>query len=175
MEKTKSIDFSKLTLRDALDLAVLVEEEAKERYQEFAHQMAIHHNPEAANFFRKMIEIEAMHEGRLGAQRKALFDDEPSAVRREMIFDIEAPEYDEARATMTVRAALEAALRSEKKAFSFFDTAATQVNDATVRNLFLQLRTEELEHASYVEKELAKLPPEAGFTASDFEDEPVAH
>ena len=34
-----------------------------------------------------------------------------------MIFDVEAPDYDEARAFMTPRQALEAALRAEKKAW----------------------------------------------------------
>jgi len=39
MTSTLGIDFASLSLKDALDLAVLVEEEARERYEEFADQM----------------------------------------------------------------------------------------------------------------------------------------
>jgi len=174
MEKTRSIDFSKLTLCDALDLATIVEEEAKERYGEFAHQMEIHHNPDAAGFFKFMLKIEALHEGRLADRRRQLFGDAPRKVRREMIFDIEAPEYDEVRANMTHRQALETALNAEKKAFAFFDEAAKHVKDSEVQALFVELREEEIEHAGLVEKEISKLPPDSP-TDVDDEEEPVAH
>ena len=55
------------------------------------------------------------------------------------IFDIEAPDYDEARAFMTVRAALETALRSEEKAHAFFAAALPKIENATVKTLFLIL------------------------------------
>ena len=58
---TKDIDFAKLSLQDALDLAVLIEEEARERYEEFAHQMRLHHTHEAARFFRFMAGNEEKH------------------------------------------------------------------------------------------------------------------
>lgn len=173
-EKTKGIDFGKLTLRDALDLAVLVEEEAKDRYGEFADQMQIHHNPEAERFFRFMLAVEAKHETKLAERRSILFGKQPRAVQREMIFDIEAQEYDEARATMSVRQALEAALRAEEKAFAFFDAALKVVHDVEVRALFEELRDEEREHQELVKKEIAKLPPDAALRAEDVDDEPVA-
>lgn len=174
MEKTRSIDFATLSLRDALDLAGLVEEEARERYEELADQMEIHHNPEAARFFRFMVDVEGIHQERLVAQRHDRFGDEPVVVRREMIFDIEAPEYDEVRATMSVRQALEAALRSEEKAHAFFDAALARVADPEVRALFTALCAEELEHQGRVKKELAKLAPDAELTKADIEDDPVA-
>jgi rubrerythrin len=174
VENTRAIDFEKITLMDALDLATLVEQEAKERYSEFAHQMTTHHNPDAARFFLRMIQIESTHELRIAARRKKLFGDVPPTVRREMIFDIEAPEYDEARSDMTVRRALEAALTSEKKAFDFFDAAAKRVKDPGVLELFTELRAEEEEHQGYVVAELAKLPPDPENDGSAYEDEPVA-
>jgi rubrerythrin len=173
-EKTKAIDLGKLTLRDALDLAVLVEEEAKDRYGEFADQMQIHHNPEAEAFFRFMLDVEGKHEKKLSARRTELFGQQPRTVRREMIFDIEAPEYDEARATMSVRQALEASLRSEQKAYAFFEAALEVVQNKEVRALFEELRDEEREHQQLVEKEIAKLPADAAIQAEDVEDEPVA-
>jgi rubrerythrin len=172
MDKTKAIDFRKITLRDALDLAVLVEEEAKDRYGELADQMYIHHNPEAETFFRFMQDVETKHETKLQDRRQKLFGDAPRTVRREMIFDIEAPEYDEARATMTVRQALEAALRSEEKAGAFFEQALDATKDPDARKLFEELRAEEKEHEALVRKQMDKLPPDDGTPAD--EDEPVA-
>ena len=174
VENTRAIDFETITLMDALDLATLVEQEAKERYSEFAHQMTTHHNPDAARFFLRMIQIESTHEVRLADRRRKLFGDTPKVVRREMIFDIEAPEYDEARSDMSVRRALEAALTSETKAFDFFDTAVKRVKDEGVRQLFTELRTEEEEHQGYVVAELAKLPPDPANDGSAYEDDPVA-
>ncbi len=131
MTTTRSIDFSALTLRDALDLATIVEEEAKERYGEFADQMDAHHNPEAASFFRFMLKVETIHEGKLAARRAKLFGDQPRSVNRDMIFDIEAPEYDEARASMTVRQALGASLRSLKSART---SASVTLSSAATKN-----------------------------------------
>jgi rubrerythrin len=169
---TKGIDFAHLSVKDALDLAVLIEEEAKERYGELADQMDLHHTPEAAKFFRFMAGNEEKHRAELAARRATIFKAAPSAVTREMIFDVEAPEYDEARAFMTARQALAAALRSEKKAHAFFVGALPQVTDAGVKKLFEELRDEEVEHQDLVTRELDKLPPDPALKADDFADEP---
>lgn len=175
MATTRSIDIERLTLRDALDLAALVEEEAKERYGELADQMDIHHNPEVARFFRFMLDVESKHDARITERRRGLFGDEPRAVRREMIFDVEALDYDEARAGMTVRQALFASLRAEEKACAFFEAALVRVADPGVRELFTELCAEEREHQELVKKQIAKLPPEPTDTLDhDVEDEPVA-
>ena len=174
MEKTHKIDFAALTLCDALDFATLVEEEAKDRYSEFVDQMEAHHNPEAAAFFRFMLKVESIHEGKLAERRSGLFGDAPRRVRREMIFDIEAPDYDEARASMTVRQALQSALRSEQKAHAFFEEALTRVTDEGSRALFAELRDEELEHQRLVEKQIARLAPDAPFASDLFADDPIA-
>jgi erythrin-vacuolar iron transport family protein len=172
-DKTRSIDLSGISLRDALDLAVLVEEEAKDRYEEFAEQMELHHNPEAARFFRFMLSIEALHESRLAERRHGLFGDAPRTVRREMIFDIEAPDYDEVRATMTVRQALAASLQAETKALEFFEAAAGAAQLEEVREIFTELREEERDHQARVQREIDRLPPE-GPARDDDEEEFVA-
>jgi erythrin-vacuolar iron transport family protein len=74
----RDIDFKKLSLRDALDLAILIEDEAKERYEEFANQMDIHHTPDAAGFFRFMAENEAKHGTQLAQRRRRLFASSPA-------------------------------------------------------------------------------------------------
>jgi rubrerythrin len=168
------IDFSRLSLRDALDLAILIEAEAEERYGEFAHQMEIHHTPEAADFFRRMVQNEARHGARLAEQRTARFGDAPRSVTRAMLWDVEAPDYDQARAFMTARQAMQAALRSEEKAHAFFVAALPQVHDPEVRALFTELRDEEVLHQTLVTNELAKLPADPAVQPDAFEDEPTA-
>ena len=169
------IDFKTLTLRDALDLAILIEEEAKERYQEFADQMDLHHTPDAAAFFRLMVWNEEKHREELAERRGRLFGDAPVGVTRAMLFDIEAPDYDQARAFMTAREAMQAALVSETKAHAFFVAALPRVQDEDVRKLFEELRDEEVEHQGLVKKEMAKLPPDSPLRPDDFADEPVGH
>lgn len=170
----QDIDFGTLSLRDALDLAVLIEEEAKERYEEFAAQMDAHHTPEAAKFFRFMSRNEEKHRAELSSRRIELFGGEKSRVSRRMIFDVEAPEYDEVRAFMSHRDALQAAFRAEKKAYTFFVQALLYVADPKVRALFDELRREEVAHQQLVLAELEKVPPESALKHEDVADEPVA-
>lgn len=171
---TRGIDFATITLQDALDLAILVEEEAQERYEEFAAQMDQHRTPDAARFFRYMAVNEGKHGADLTARRVSLFGDAPRLVSRAMLFDIEAPDYDAARAFMTPRQAMAAALYSETKAHAFFVAALPAILDPEVKALFEELRDEEVEHQELVKAELAKLPPDSGFSDEDFVDGPAA-
>lgn len=170
----QGLDLSKLTLRDALDLAILIEAEAQERYEEFADQMELHDTPEAAAFFRTMAHNEAKHGAQLSERRNKLFGDAPRSVSRGMLWDVEAPEYDQARAFMSARQAMQAALLSEEKAHAFFVAALPQVHDSDVSALFAELRDEEVVHQNLVNAELAKLPPDPAVQADDFVDEPNA-
>ncbi len=171
---TRGIDFKALSLKDALDLAVLIEQEAKDRYEEFAAQMDQHRTPEAAKFFRFMALNEAKHGEELAARRATLFGAAPVAVTPAMIFDIEAPDYDAARAFMSPRKAMEAALASEVKAHAFFMAALPSIQDQGVKLLFQELSGEEVQHQDLVKAELAKLPPDSGLSDEDFVDEPAA-
>jgi rubrerythrin len=170
----RGIDFANLSLLDALDLAILVEDEAQERYEDFAAQMDQHRTPEAAKFFRYMVENESKHGQALAARRAQRFGDAPRTVTRAMIFDIEAPDFDAARAFMSPRQAMAAALASEVKAHGFFVSALPALKDVEVRALFEELRDEEIEHQNLVKIELAKLPPDSGLSDDDFVDEPAA-
>ncbi len=64
-----TVDFASLSLQDALDLAILVEEEAQERYLEFVDQMEQHHTPGGGPLLRDHGEERA--EARRGAARPA--------------------------------------------------------------------------------------------------------
>jgi rubrerythrin len=169
------IDFATLSLKDALDLAILIEEEARERYEEFVDQLELHHTAEAAQFFRHMAANEMKHGDELAARRQALFGQEPCAVTRDMLWDVEAPEYHQARVFMSARHAMEVALDAETKAHDFFAGALAHVADPEVRALFEELRQEEVEHQVLVRQHLARLPPDPEADPDDYADEPVSH
>ena len=173
-KQTQGIDFATISMRDALDLAVLIEEEARDRYEDLAAQLILHRTPGAAGFFTKMMRVEELHRKQLAEQRARDFGRQPTAVSREMIFDIEAPDLDEVRMNMTHRDALEVALRSEFKAHRFFLGALKSVTSAEVKKLFQHLCEEEIEHQRLVKGELDRLPPDHRRSADDFSDEPVA-
>jgi rubrerythrin len=170
----QNLDLSRLSLKDALDLATLIEEEAHDRYLELADQMDQHRTPEAARFFRFMAENEAKHGAELAERRRELFGDGPRDVRSTMIFDVEAPEYDEARAFMSARQALGIALRCEEKAHAFFVSALPHVKDPQVNALFAELRDEEVHHQELVRREIARLPEGPETDGEAFVDEPNA-
>lgn len=170
---TRGIDFETLSLKDAIDLAVLIEEEARDCYVDLAGQLRLHHTPAAAAFFEKMTRVEEVHRKHLLEQRARLFGDAKVSVRREMLFDIEAPGATAARDQMSLREALEVALRAEEKAKDFFEHALLTVKNPDVGKLFAQLREEEVEHRRLVLAELAATPLEMPWDPRVFEDEPV--
>ena len=170
----RNINFERLSLQDALDLAIMIEEEAAERYEELAAQMEVHHTPEAAQFFHFMVKNETKHGEELTERRKQLFGDAPRNVDSSMVWEVEAPEYEKVRVFMTAQDALAVALQSEEKAYRFFESAVKYVKDADVLKLFEELKQEEIEHQQLVKKELSKLPEDSKVDVSDYADEPVA-
>ena len=168
------IEFASLSIKDALDLAVLVEEEAEERYRELAENLELHNTKEAARFFRFMVGFEAKHGQELSAKRKELFEDQPVTVDRSMLWDVEAPGFEVAKTLMTLQDALEVALAAETKAFEFFDGALPEIEDPEVRELFTELRQEEIEHMQMVREQMKKHQDGGDFDPGDFADEPVA-
>ncbi len=155
-----AIDFGTLTLQDALDLAIAIEEEARARYEDFVGQVGGGRYPgDAADMFRLMAGYEAKHCAELAERRRALFGDAPRRVTVDAIDDVEAPDRGQPRVFMSARQAMEVALSSEEKAHAFFDDALPHVRDPHVRALFEELRQEEEEHIRLVRERLAKLPP----------------
>jgi len=83
------VDFSKLTLMDALDLASLIEVEAFQRYTLFAAQLG-HRDPgDAASVFRSMAANEKKHGDKLARRRQTLFGETPAKVKFDDLFDVE--------------------------------------------------------------------------------------
>ncbi len=166
------IDFAHLDLQDALDMAILIEEEAEERYIEFAEQMEAFFTPAAAKFFRLMAENEKKHGRELASRRRARFGDAPARVDRSQLWEVEAPAYEKARAFITPRRVLEIALDSETKAHDYFAGAIPYVKDAEVKKLFEELRLEEVEHQAMVREQLAQQPPDPERDPEEDMDEP---
>lgn len=165
-----ALDFAKLTLMDALDLAILIEIEALERYRLFASQLGHSHVGDPASVFRMMVKSEAKHADDLVERRQALFGDTPRTVDMTALYDVEAPEVGAIRWDMSTLHAYRIALSSEQKAYNFYDQALPHVTNDEVRTLFTELREEEVEHIELVEKAIAALPPSAAWELSDLDD-----
>jgi rubrerythrin len=153
-----AIDVGTLGLRDALDLAILMEEEARQRYTEFTRQVGGRYTGDAADVFRLMAAYEEKHGLQLVARRRSLFQDQPSRMRLDMLDDLEAPDRSVPRVFMSAREAMAVAIASEEKAFQFFDQAVRRVTDPQVKALFIELRGEELEHKRLLEERIQALP-----------------
>ncbi len=68
--ETRGIEFRTLTLQDALDLAILIEEEAQQRYAWFTHEVGGRYPGDAADMFRLMSGAEAKHAARRSRPRR---------------------------------------------------------------------------------------------------------
>ena len=169
-----NLDLSKLSLMDALDLAILIEEEAHQRYKLFASQVGgAGSGYDAGSFFASMAENEAKHGNELLARRMALFGKVPMKVRLVDLFDVEAPDVGAPRRGMSTVQAFEIGLAAEKKAHDFYDMALPGITDPEVRELFTELRDEETEHVEMLREAMAKLPPSANVeTENDPDDAP---
>lgn len=148
----------RLTTQDALDLAILVEEEAHERYLELAKKVGGRYAGDAGDMFRAMAANEARHGAQLAARRRLLFGDAARIVTRDMLYQVEAPDLGTPRVFMSAREAMEVALASEQKAREFFEQALDVVRDPQVRDVLAELRDEEVQHEAWVQARLEKLP-----------------
>ena len=164
------LDLSKLSLMDALDFATLIEEEARQRYEMFASQLA---GSDAGSFFASMAENEAKHGTELLTQRINMFGKVPMKLKLTDIYDIEAPDMGAPRRGMSTLQAFELGLAAEKKAYDFYDMALPGITDPEVRALFTELRDEETEHVEMLREAMAKLPANASIeTENDPDDAP---
>lgn len=165
------IDFATLSLMDALDLAVLIEYEAFDRYKTFAQQLGPRFPGDAANAFVSMADNEAKHGKALDARRKERFGDAPRRLTLDDLYGVEAPEVGAIRSNMSAMEAFQVALAAERRAHDFYDEALKHVQDPDIRELFTELREEETEHVAMVQAIIAKLPPEASFVPEEDEDD----
>ncbi len=157
---TTQLDVSTLNLQDVLDMAVLIEKEAEERYLMFAEQLGKRYPGDAVDFFTMMARNEHKHGVDLAERRRLLFGDSPARVAGMMKgSEVEAPELEKAVRYMTPRHALEVAFESEVKAYEFYDRVlVNDIPDPEVRNLIKELRDEEVEHQRLLNEMKAMYP-----------------
>jgi rubrerythrin len=144
---------------DAIDLAILIEEEAQERYLRLASMVGGRYPGDAGDVFRAMAESEARHAAELQARRVRLFGKARRRLARDLLDDVEAPDWTKVNVFMSARQALEVAIEDEVKACEFFEGALPHVKDAAVRKLFEELRDEERRHRALLDKKVRALPP----------------
>ena len=166
------VDFSKLTLMDALDLAALIEIEAAKRYTLFAEQLGTRGTDDAGAVFGSMAVNENKHCEQLAERRMKLFGETPPNVKPDDLFDVEAPDVGAPSWNMSALRAYEVALMAEKKAHAFYDQALRWVTQPDVKALFEELREEEAEHVQMLVDIMAKLPPSAADDLEDLDSDP---
>jgi len=151
------------TIKSAAGLyahAIAIEQEAVERYSEFAQRMADLGNDAVAEIFANLAKTEANHLQAL--ERRAdgmvlpllargeycwLDAGSPEAAARELIFRL-----------MTPRQALAIALEAEKQAQAFFEHVVTTAPNAALGTLAREMAIDEQEHVAMIERALAHTP-----------------
>lgn len=152
-----TLDFSKLDAMDALDIAVFVEAEAADAYEQLAGFMDAKGEAEAADFFRRMIRLEQLHGVQVAALRRDLYGDAPARYTHNIAWEVEAPDFDRVGPSLDLRQAYEIALGAETRAHDFYAGAVEYARDDRVEELLEGLRKAELEHQRILREEMAKL------------------
>ncbi len=140
------IDFSRLDPQDVLDVAIQVEEEAEENYEQLAGWMKADGNDEVAQFFAKMARLEHLHRNQIAKRRHALFGDAPARHSSRAVWEVEQPEYGEIDGAMTLEKAFDLAMDAERRAGEYYANALDYASDQQVIELFENLRDSEAEH-----------------------------
>ena len=152
---TIELDFSKLSGRDVLDMAIAIEDEATLYYQQLADWVG-EEKPEVAEFFKRMAVREKRHHDQIVAQRERLFADEPRSHADKVSWAVEAPDVYKVPDEVTLKQAFEVAMDAETRAHDFYAGALEYATDDQVTELFEGLRQAEADHQRMLEEEMAK-------------------
>ncbi len=140
--------------------ALAIETEASERYALLAEQMEVHNNPEAAQIFRRMSEIESQH--REVIRRRAgdmLVGGEPARFSWIASEGPETAELEKVHYLMSPHQALQIAKINEERAAAWFEAIAAAAAVPEVIAVATEMAREEREHTVWVEEWLKKFPP----------------
>lgn len=157
------------TLEEFMAQALAMEQEAAQRYTEFADAMETHNNTEVAALFRAMAGYEGKHVHEILAQMGWTEATAP-LVSNLGWSGFESPEavpLDEVHYLMQPWHALQLALAAEQRAEAFFGQLAAACESEPVRQAALKLQREEAEHVSLVRAWLEKVPEPEGNWADD--------
>ena len=154
--------------------AYAMENEAAERYTEFADAMETHNNREVAELFRKLARIENIHAQQIV---EAMSWNEPPAppLGGFRWLGLEGPEsgdHSDLHYLMQPYHALTIARQNEERAQLFYAAVAAQASDAKVRASAAEMAEEEAEHVHLIEQWLERTPKPDPHWARD-DDPPV--
>lgn len=150
-------DFSMLDAQGVLDLAVYVEEEAEDNYDQLAGWMDAAGNEDAAQFFRRMAVRERRHREQITTRRRELFGDTPPKYSRNIAWEVEAPDYDALGRSPTLTDAFDLAMGAEQRAHDYYAGALEYADDDRVSELLEWLRKAEMEHQRLLDEEKERL------------------
>jgi rubrerythrin len=163
------LDFSKLTERELLALAISLEEEDSRIYDEFAEQLRETY-PDTAKMFSAMSEEETGHRHRLLTLYREKFGERMPLIRRQDVrgFVTRKPVWlSRPLGLETVRAQAELMEAETKR---FYTHAAGRSTDAAIRQLLGDLAAEERRHEAKAEQLEEKFVP-AGARHAEHEAE----
>lgn len=147
-----------LTVSELLLHALVIELEAKQRYEQFADMMRQSGNLRAAKIFQRMAAIEAEHAELI--DKKIEGRELPLLTPSQFHWrGPEAPENTDSGRffhLMTPCQAMELALDNERRAFEFFSDVVDDSTDECVREIAAELAVEEEQHVAWVEQWLAE-------------------
>jgi rubrerythrin len=147
------VDFSRLDAQDALDIAIVIEDEAQLAYEHLSAWVAGDGNAEAAQFFTRMAALEKRHKEAIQSRRTALFGDAPPRHDESAPWQAEVPDYEALGREVDLEDAFAVALDAEVRARDFYAEAIEYVDEATVVELFEWLKKAEIEHSRLITEE----------------------
>jgi rubrerythrin len=150
------VDFSRMDGRDALDIAIVIEDEAQLAYEHLADWVAGDGNAEAAEFFKRMAVREKRHKDEITERRAELFGDAPARHDEAAPWEAELPDYESLGRGVTLEEAFNVAMGAETRAHDFYAEALEYIEEPTVAELFDWLRKAELEHQRLLTEEMER-------------------
>ncbi len=159
-------------LAEFLAHSVELESEAHERYLELADSMRTHHNTEVAEFFSRMAHESSLHLAEVAeiASGIALPDLKPWDFNWP---DEESPEtasYEAIHYRLSLREAIQLALKNERAAQAFYSGFAQSSPDSETRELAARFAQEESQHAAQLLSMLDELPADDRHHREDDDD-----
>jgi rubrerythrin len=156
---TCRVDLAALDLCAAVDLAIVIEEEARERYELLASQVGGRYPGDASEVFQAMADLQGMHRAHLARRRGQVFGDAPRRFDESVVCDLEAPAHGAVRVFMGPRDALAAAIEAEERAVDFYEEAAALVRDPAAQVFLEEQREEDADHCRALEAWMRSAPP----------------
>ena len=150
------VDFSRMDGRDALDIAIVIEDEAQLAYEHLADWVGSDGNTEAADFFKRMAVREKRHKEEITQRRAELFGDVPARHDEAAPWEAEVPDYESLGRNVSLEDAFDVAMGAETRAHDFYAEAIDYIEAPEVVELFDWLRKAEIEHQRMLAEEMKR-------------------